>query len=148
MFNPPPPGPNDAGPPAKSPEQQDDALLAYVLQCLEKGSKPADVRKQLIAQGMSKEEANQVVQAVVNWRSQHYSKEGINVADPDSIHAAGKRNMAIGGIICLIGIIVTVLTFSAASSGGGRFVVAWGAIVFGAIQFFRGLGQMNTGRPG
>ena len=30
---------------------------------------------------------------------------------------------------------------AAAATGGGKYVVAWGAIVFGAIQFFRGLIQ-------
>src|SRR5207248_10524048 len=103
MFNPPPPAPDEARPPAASPPQQDDALLAYVLQCLEKGSRPEDVRKQLIARGLSKDEANQTVQAVLNGRSGHYAKEGIDIADPDSVHAAGRRNMMIGGIICLVG---------------------------------------------
>jgi hypothetical protein len=43
-----------------------------------------------------------------------------------------------GGLWCVGGIIVTAVTYSAAS-GGGSYVVAWGAILFGAIQFFRGL---------
>ena len=59
----------------------------------------------------------------------------------------GLRNMAIGGVICLIGILVTVGTYSAAASsrGGGHYVVAWGAILFGGIQFLKGLIQLGTG---
>ena len=50
------------------------------------------------------------------------------------------RNMLVGGLWCAGGIIVTGFTYAAASGrGGGSYVVAWGAIVFGAIQFFRGL---------
>ena len=50
----------------------------------------------------------------------------------------GLNNMLIGGAICVVGLIVTVVS---ASSGGGRFVFAWGAILFGGFQFFRGLLQ-------
>jgi hypothetical protein len=32
-----------------------------------------------------------------------------------------------------------------AMEGGGTYIVAWGAIIFGAIQFFRGLIQLNKG---
>ncbi len=56
----------------------------------------------------------------------------------------GLRNMAIGAVVCIIGIAVTAATYSAASSGG-HYIVAWGAIVFGAIQFFKGLFQLATG---
>ena len=57
----------------------------------------------------------------------------------------GLQNMAIGAVICIIGIVVTAVTYSAASQGGGHYIVAWGAIVFGGIQFFKGLFQLGTG---
>lgn len=62
---------------------------------------------------------------------------------PGSTHGNGQvregaGSMAVGGIVCLVGILITAGTYNAASDGG-HFVVAWGAIVFGAIQFFRGL---------
>jgi hypothetical protein len=56
----------------------------------------------------------------------------------------GTRNIAIGGLVCLAGILVTAATYSAAS-GGGRYVVAWGAILFGGIQFLVGLVKIATG---
>ena len=56
----------------------------------------------------------------------------------------GLRNMAIGGVICIIGILVTAVTYGAAS-GGGHYVIAWGAIVFGGFQFLKGLFQMVSG---
>jgi hypothetical protein len=58
--------------------------------------------------------------------------------DVAAIRAAANKNMLVGGLWCAGGILVTALTYSAAS-GGGSYVVAWGAIVFGGIQFFRGL---------
>jgi hypothetical protein len=48
--------------------------------------------------------------------------------------------MAIGGAIFLAGSVITLATFSAAQ-GGGHYVVAWGAILFGAVQFLAGVGQ-------
>jgi hypothetical protein len=52
----------------------------------------------------------------------------------------GSGQMVAGGLICLVGIVVTVGSYMAAS-GGGTYVVAWGAIVFGAIRFFKGLAE-------
>ena len=50
----------------------------------------------------------------------------------------GVGQMLIGGAICVVGLGVTVVT-AAGASGGGRYVVAWGAILVGAIQLIRGL---------
>jgi hypothetical protein len=50
--------------------------------------------------------------------------------------------MAIGGSVCALGIVITAGTYMAAS-GGGAYVVTWGAIIFGGFQFLRGLGEMT-----
>jgi hypothetical protein len=48
--------------------------------------------------------------------------------------------MLVGGCLCLAGLLVTLLTM-AVSRVTGFSVVAWGAIVFGAAQFVRGVMQ-------
>ena len=48
------------------------------------------------------------------------------------------RHMIYGILWAGGGTAVTVMTYSAAS-GGGTYVVAWGAIIYGIIDFFRGL---------
>lgn len=53
-----------------------------------------------------------------------------------------KKNMIYGGLWAVGGTVVTVATMASASDGG-HYVVAWGAIIFGAIQFFRGLSQLS-----
>jgi hypothetical protein len=59
--------------------------------------------------------------------------------------ASGGKNMLYGALWCIGGIIVTAATYSSAvSSGGGRYFVAWGAIIFGGIQFLQGLYQYLT----
>jgi hypothetical protein len=57
----------------------------------------------------------------------------------------GSKHMAIGGLIFLAGCAVTLVTLAAAD-GGGRFVLAWGAILFGAIQFFYGVSQRGSSK--
>jgi hypothetical protein len=50
------------------------------------------------------------------------------------------RNMLVGGILCGGGILVTAMTMAASSGpGGGPYIVAWGAILFGGIRFIRGV---------
>lgn len=53
--------------------------------------------------------------------------------------------MTFGFMWCVGGIIVTAGTYLAAASGE-TYVVAWGAIVFGAIQFIRGSDQKRLAR--
>lgn len=58
--------------------------------------------------------------------------------------ASGPANMAIGAGIFLVGIIVTAATWSVAS-GGGRYVIAYGAIGVGLVQFCIGLMGLLSG---
>lgn len=51
------------------------------------------------------------------------------------------RNMVVGGVICVGGIVLSV-----ALSDGGRTFLAWGAILFGGIQFVVGLAAASK-RP-
>ncbi|MGZ6267647.1 MAG: hypothetical protein ACXWNR_03685 [Candidatus Limnocylindrales bacterium] len=54
----------------------------------------------------------------------------------------GVGDMVIGGLICAGGVVVTLATYNAAaSSGGGSYIIAWGAIVFGGLRFLRGLAR-------
>ena len=55
---------------------------------------------------------------------------------------AGSKNMLYGALWCIGGTVVTLVTYSSASEGDS-YIVAWGAIIFGAIQFLRGLFQKN-----
>ena len=55
------------------------------------------------------------------------------------------KDMAIGAGFCLVGLMITIATYAAATSGrgSGSYIVAWGAIIFGALQFFRGLARLR-----
>jgi len=64
-----------------------------------------------------------------------------------AIREAGRKNMLYGALWCIGGTLVTVFSYQAASNDreGGTYLVAWGAIAFGGVQFFRGLVQVIRG---
>ena len=51
----------------------------------------------------------------------------------------GGSDVIAGAIWCILGIVITAGTYSAASDTGGTYLVCWGAVVFGGLQFLRGL---------
>ncbi|HRF38066.1 MAG TPA: hypothetical protein PK198_04700, partial [Saprospiraceae bacterium] len=48
------------------------------------------------------------------------------------------KDILFGSLWLAGGTIVTVVSMSSAS-GGGRYIITWGAILFGAIQLIKGL---------
>jgi hypothetical protein len=130
------PGGPSARPSADS--EINDEMYVYALERLVKGQPTGDVRKKIIEAGYKPSQADQIVQTALRF---HHEREAQAKLEASAYKAAGPRNMAIGGFICLVGIVVTVGTMAMASEAGGRFILAWGAIACGAIQFFRGLMQ-------
>jgi hypothetical protein len=59
----------------------------------------------------------------------------------DARRAYANRQLLTGAIVFAIGLVVTLVTYSSASSGrgGGTYIVAWGPMVFGGLRMFRGL---------
>lgn len=55
--------------------------------------------------------------------------------------AAAKRNMLVGGLWCIGGIVVTIATYAVASGSGGMYFILWGPAIFGGIRFVRGVVQ-------
>ncbi|MEZ4299599.1 MAG: hypothetical protein R3B70_31915 [Polyangiaceae bacterium] len=126
--------------PEQSPEDVKkavEAVYAYGASLLRAGKTSAEVEEALIEKGIPQETAALVVSRLVKAR------EEIVVEASNKNKSQGQTNMALGALICIAGIVITAATYSAASEGGGRYVVAWGAIIFGAIRFFRGLSQAS-----
>jgi hypothetical protein len=106
-----------------------ERAFSYAKDVLRQGMPREKVEEVLRAQGFDPATASAIVQQADGMKNER--------------RVAGRRHMIVGGIVCAVGITVTAVTYSAASDGGGNYVVAWGAIVFGAIQFFRGLIQAS-----
>lgn len=148
-------------------QQAYDAVYRYAHEQMSRGIPDARIHQALVAQGW---DAN-VAQAITdNLRAESMrgfaggppelpidvkpaepAKATLNYRAPTQFTptarprarsgGGGGKDMAIGGLICLIGLVVTIGTYAAASSSptGGRYTVAWGAIVFGGFRFFKGL---------
>lgn len=112
-----------------TPEQYVEAVYQFAAEHMRNGLPPDQIEKKLIEQGLEAEAAATVVGNLVQAKAK-------------AIKEAGSKNMLYGALWCIGGIVVTAVTYSAAI-GGGTYVVAWGAIAFGAIQFFRGLAQSS-----
>lgn len=87
---------------------------------------PGTVRKELIEQGFDEQSAYNVVNNVMD-----------NVQDQfrAARKSAAQKQMALGGIICGVGIALTIADIG---------YIFWGAIVFGGIRFFKGLSEYSN----
>jgi hypothetical protein len=120
--------------PEPTQQQVVQAVYGFAAQMMRDGSSHYQIEKALMEKGLNAESARVVVDNLSRMRN-------------DAVRNAAFKSMAIGGIICVIGIVVTLGSYSAASASpsGGSYVVAWGAVVFGGLQFFRGLMQYLGG---
>jgi hypothetical protein len=96
------------------------------------GDSAAGAVKALTDSGLDHDVAAKVVQNVQNFIA----------AFAQAVKSSGLKNALFGALWCIGGTAVTVLTYEAAS-GGGTYFVAWGAILFGAIQAIRGLAMLG-----
>ncbi len=120
-----------------APDQQAaiDNLTKAVAQDLSNGTQPRTIVEMLIKQGWQPGNAQQYV-ANVQASLTRYRASNVHRSQLANQYA---RHMIFGLLWAVGGTVITVATYSAASNGGGRYVIAWGAIVFGIIDFFRGL---------
>ncbi len=89
----------------------------------------------------SEEVADMLVQKGLDRTTAYSIEQSMNTQNDDGKKERARKDMIYGGLWFFGGIIVTLVTYSSAS-GGGSYVVAWGAILFGGIQFFRGVANM------
>ena len=120
--------------PRSADEQTMPSMAEYANRLYKSGLSDTQIESQLIQKGLDL----QTVGIIMKSQSELRAK---------ATRATGERNMLIGALLFLGGIIVTVVTFAAAVGSGGRYVVAWGAIIFGAGLFVRGL-QQKQGKLG
>lgn len=109
-------------------------LAEAVAQDLAKGSRKEKIVKNLAKKGFPESEAMQFVGTIEREMEQYKNSP----AGRQEMAKKYARHMLFGFLWAAGGTIVTVATYNAAS-GGGTYVIAWGAILFGIIDFFRGL---------
>ena len=53
--------------------------------------------------------------------------------------AAKTRDITIGLILLVVGLLITFGTYDSASQSGGTYIIAYGPMIVGAIRLFKGL---------
>ncbi len=134
----------------KQPTQQEvvQAIFAYAMELKASGLTKWQIEAKLVEKGLDREAASTVTNKIFNPSPNFASSSRGQMrytAPQRRSGSSGFTNMLIGGGLAVAGIVVTLYTYSAASEGGGRYVVWWGAVIFGGIQFFKGLGQFMSG---
>jgi hypothetical protein len=107
----------------------------------------AELKKGSLVQFMDLVNANGATWIYVQDKAGHtgYIEGNTKIVRKDKVtKQTGINNMLVGGAFFVVGLIVTIGSYSAASSGGGTYYLCWGAIIFGAIQFIQGLIQFLT----
>jgi len=104
------------------------SLPETIANAIGKGKKRKDIVKTLVDSGINP----QVAEAMVDGAVKNY---------PAAVRAGAMSQMGTGVLLFVIGLIITVGTFAAASSGGtgGFYLISWGPMVFGIVRVFRGL---------
>ena len=108
-----------------------EGVYEHAASLMTEGKTRAEVLEDLKSRGLNDERASVVVDNIFELRTKARQE-------------AGQLNLLYGALLCIGGIGATVLTYplAASLSGRGHYVIAWGVIALGAIQFFRGLGQV------
>jgi len=136
--------------PDENTRRVEDAMVSYANRRLAKGTRVAEVDQELVERGLDRERAALLVQKVVTSRLREVASEVPSGPTAGAINWAARaqrdgahNDIVLGAVICAAGVLFTAITYSAAK-GGGTYVVAWGAIVFGAIRMFKGMANLDS----
>src|SRR5260221_539363 len=108
-------------------KQRNAEIIRFAAKLMKNGIADNVIRSKIVVMGLTDEQASAVINTLRKVRKEVQRK-------------TGQRNMLIGGLICLAGIIITVATLSA-TRGGGTYILMWGAILFGGVQCTAGVIQ-------
>ena len=111
-------------------DQVVESIVNYALQMLRDGKSRDEIEAALLEKGVPKDFVQHVVGELWQARS-------------NAVRRLGRKHMGIGAAWCIGGAVVTWATMAAAQNGG-TYVVAWGAIIFGGLEFLWGLWKTLT----
>jgi hypothetical protein len=57
--------------------------------------------------------------------------------------SGGGKDMLVGALVCIAGALLTYFSYQSAATraGGGTYRIFYGAVIFGALRFFRGIAR-------
>jgi hypothetical protein len=108
-----------------------NSIWSYALESKGNGLPDEEIYNGLLEKGIGEEHAAMMMKSL-----EHKATEQLKSAT---------NEMTWGGLTSLGGLLITYFTYTEAANGG-TYVIAWGAILFGAIKFFRGLSNADKNR--
>ena len=72
--------------------------------------------------------------------------KGVAPEPSEAVRALGRRDIQVGGVILVLGLTATVVSWTYAQTHGGTYVLAYGAVGWGLIKFLRGVDRSRSGR--
>ncbi len=115
-------------------KQEIQKALEQVATALANKTPPEKIVKRLVKGGLDQKDAEEIVHRVQRELEEYrHSPEG-----RQELAKKNLRHMIFGVLWIAGGLLFTAITYSAASPGG-KYWVAWGAVVFGLYDFFKGL---------
>lgn len=113
----------------------EDSLKEAISKSIGAGSKEKDIVKTFVKQGVPEPIVLQCYRQVKSAIDEYAtSDEGRKM-----LAAKHARHMLYGVLWMVGGTIATVIGYSSASESGGSYYIFWGAVVFGAYDFLKGL---------
>lgn len=114
----------DAKPIESQPDDAVNTAAQAIARELVAGKQPSTIVSELVGAGWAQEHAADFLYQV-------------NVAIRSARRNAGRKQMWIGAAWVAGGVLVTVISYAVASRGG-TYLLAWGAVIFGAYDLIRG----------
>lgn len=116
-------------------EQVLQDITKHVIQQLTSGKRQKTIVKKLVKSGLSKDSSRQLVSNLANELDAYKkSPEGRSF-----LAAKNKKRMLQGLAWTVVGLIITSTSYASASDQGGTYLICWGAVLFGFIDFLIGL---------
>lgn len=146
-FAGPPPQPEDE---KKKKDEDDEPLgghmtVAFAINRLQKGYSAAAVQQELASRGVSQGEINRVFETLGGHGGVGSLGGASGGTGEESGMSAGAKNLLIGMVVCVLGIGATIGTYMLAKPGG-KFVLAYGPVVWGIFQMIRGAIQLVSSK--
>lgn len=120
----------------------------YISEQYKLGKTAAEIIDDLVSKGVKNEDAVKFVARVVAMeeaKKNFKTQEGLrNYVEQSALAQRGYKRMWRGAIIFLLGSLITLVTYS--NPVGNSYYICYGAIIFGAIDFFIGLSQWQANR--
>jgi len=114
-------------------------LFVFINQSIDLGASEESISKTLIEKGLSKETVEVLIKSAKTQRQYEFGFLGKRIERSNK----GLGKMIFGGLLFLVGGIVTLVSYAQAS-GGGSYVLWYGALIVGGINFFIGLIQRRS----